>query len=197
VRIYRPEKAKLDSVREVRRANPPEPRAETPAAGRYRGPLAAPRGPQEIRVAPRADRAPQTDTRQLEQRERREKQELAVYQAKEKQKIERLYQQEIAKARAQSDRIQVEKRQQDVREALKQDQRAASQQLEARQEVKRRAALAPREGTSQSKVKAADPRRQKKPADLEQENLKREKKNGKDKKGEKRHGEDEKPGGRR
>ena len=164
VRIYRPEKRQLDSVRVAARATP-ELRAEKPRAGRDQGPPAANRrDAPEVRVAPRLDRLPRLDPRQLEQRERREKQELVRHQAAEKQQIEKLYRRDLAKAPAQAERNQVEKRHQAEREALQQGQRSAAQQLAARQQLKRQALAAkpPGEGKAPSKVKAADPKQENK-----------------------------------
>jgi hypothetical protein len=172
VRIYRPEKQKLDTVRverrdrekaEQRAAPRQEPRADQrPAAQRRDAP--------EIVVAPRVDRAPRPDTRQIEQRERREKQELERYLAEEKQKIEKLHRDEDAKVRAQAERAkeasarasaqaeraQVEKRHQAEREALRLEEREAAQQLEARQKAKREAVVAepPAKAEPQGKAKA-------------------------------------------
>lgn len=182
VRIYRPEKQQLDSVRVARRVNP-EQRAATRPAGRDQSPPAVERRDvQEVRVAPRVNRAPPVDPRQLERQERREKQELAQHQAEEKQQIDRLYQRELAKAQAQTERAQVEKRHQAEREALQQGQRNAAQQLVARQEVKRQAVLAKPPGGEkpQAKVKAADPKH-----DKSKVKVKKEKQKG--------HGKGEKP----
>ena len=143
VRIYRPEKQKLDSVRVGPHANA----GHAAEPGRGSGstdqrPVANHRDAPPIEVAPRVDRVPRPSPQELDQRERRQQQELQKFQADEKRKVEKLQQQELVKARAQADRKQVEQRQQAEREALQQEQRNAAQQLQARLKAQREAALA-------------------------------------------------------
>lgn len=158
VRIYRPERKKLDAVRVGPRANAGK-RADVPPERQVQSrPPAERRDAPEIEVAPRPTQVPRTDARQLEQKERREHQELERFQAEEQRKIEKLHQQEIAQARAQAERAQVEKRHQAERAELQQEQRNAAQQLEARQRAKRQAALAnpPGRAIPQGEKKADD-----------------------------------------
>ena len=162
VRIYRPDKQRLETVRVGQRANaggrvetPPTVRDQVrPSGQRADAPV--------IVVAPRTDRAPRLDARKIDQQDRREQQKLDQYQAAEKQKLEKLHQQDISKARVQADRNQAEKRQQAEREALQQEQQAAAQQLKARQQAKRQAVQAtpPVRVTPQDKGKAADPKQE-------------------------------------
>jgi len=167
VRIYRPDKQKLDTVRVASRTNAGR-KAEASSGDRDRDrPQADRRNGSEIVVAPRAQRAPQPDSRQIERQERSEKQDLQRFQADEKRKVEKLQQQEAAKARAQGDRDQITKRHQAEQQALQQQQRDDAQQLEARQKAKRQAALASSQGkkaTSEADRKAADQQRDKKKA---------------------------------
>ncbi|HEX9800548.1 MAG TPA: DUF6600 domain-containing protein [Thermoanaerobaculia bacterium] len=162
VRIYRPAKQKLDSVRGKERAEKEqkERASRAPATRERPQPTAERRAAPEVIVAPRVDRAPRVDTRKIEQQERREKQELDRYLADEKKKVERLHQQEKAEARAEAERSQIEKRHQAERQALQQEEREAAQQLAARQKAKREAALtaAPAKGkplTAKEKAAAA------------------------------------------
>ena len=159
VRIYRPEKQKLDSVRVGPGANAGR-RAETQPVEVTRQkdrPETKDRGEPEIVVAPRVSRAPKPDARQLEQQERREKQELERYLAEEKRKVEKIHQQEAAQTRAKAERDQVVKRHQAEREELQQEQRQAAQQLEARQRAKRKAALAGQpDPAAEQRAKKAD-----------------------------------------
>jgi hypothetical protein len=159
VRIYRPAKERLDTVRadvdrrggaaEQRAAPGQQPRADQrppaaaqrPAAADQR-PAAQRRDAPDVVVAPRVDRAPRPDNRQIEQRERREKQELERHQAAEKQKVEKLQKEERAKASAQAERAEIEKRHQAEKQALQRAEREAAQQLEARQKAKREAVVA-------------------------------------------------------
>jgi Family of unknown function (DUF6600) len=160
VRIYRPDKQRLDSVRVGSRTDAGL-RVETAPAGRERDRSPAqPVDSPAIVVAPRTARAPHPDVKQIEKQDRKEQIQLNQYSATEKQKLEKLHQQEISKARVQTDRNQVEKRQQAELEALQQEQRNAALQLAARQEAKRKAALAspPSRVTVQNEKKAADPK---------------------------------------
>jgi hypothetical protein len=97
----------------------------------------------DFEVAPRAERVPRTDTRQVARQERRAQEDLKRYQADEKRQLEKLHGQEIGRARAQAERSQVEKRHRDEREALQQEQQSAGQQLEARQKAQRQAQASP------------------------------------------------------
>ncbi len=164
VRMYRPGRQQLDSVRIGPRANAGLRVEAAPAGGQQGQPRGDRRDAPAFQVAPRVDRAPHPDARQIEQRNRREQQQLAQYLAKQRQKLEKLHQQELVKARAQADRNLVERRHRAELEAMQQEQRNAAQQLQARQQTARRAALAksavrpaPR-GTN----KAVDPKQEKK-----------------------------------
>jgi hypothetical protein len=145
VRIYRPKPKQLESVRVVPRVNA-RLRAATPQV--------------ELEVAPRAVRAPQPNAQQLAAQERRKEQDLQRYQVDEKRKLDRIQQQEISKARAQAERTQVKQRHQIEREALRQSQRSAAEQLGARLKAQRQANLAKPPGrvTPQAERKAADPK---------------------------------------
>ena len=104
VRIYRPDKRRLDTVRVGQRANA-GPRVDAPPAVRDQGRPSAQRvDAPEIVVAPRTKQAPHPDARQIEQQNRCEQQQLSQYLATEKQKLEKVHQQEISKARVQADR---------------------------------------------------------------------------------------------
>jgi hypothetical protein len=142
LRIYRPERRQLDSVRVGPRANAGQ-RAETPPGRDGRRPSADRRDAPDFEVAPRAERVPRTDTRQVARQERRAQEDLKRYQADEKRQLEKLHGQEIGRARAQAERSQVEKRHRDEREALQQEQQSAGQQLEARQKAQRQAQASP------------------------------------------------------
>jgi hypothetical protein len=132
LRIYRPDRQRLDSVHAAPRPNEVT-RSEAPPAVR------AGRTP-DFEVAPRPGQVPRTDARQSEKQDRRAQQELDRYQADEKRQLEKVHRQEIAKARAQADRSQVEQHHQAEREALQQEQKNAAQQLETRQKAQRQAA---------------------------------------------------------
>ncbi len=159
VRIYRPEKQQLDKVRVGPRANAGL-RADTPPAGQ---PKAERHDVPVYQVAPRAAHVPPADVQKIDQRAQKEKRALEQYQAQEKQKVEKLHQQDLANAKAQADRVQVEKRHQAEREELQQEQKNAQQQLDARLKAEREAALAtppPQNKTAaqqqQDKKKAAE-----------------------------------------
>jgi hypothetical protein len=182
VRIYRPERQKLDAVRVGPRANAGL-HAETPPAVQKRDqPQADRRDAPDYQVAPRTRPVPKADVRKLDQQDQREKQALERYQAQEKQKIDKLHQQDLANAKAQADRAQVEKRHQAEREALQQEQRNAAQQLEARLKAQREAALAT---PPPQKTTAAQQQEKKKAAAEEQKAKAKAKGKGK--------GEDKKP----
>lgn len=148
VRMYRPERQRLDTVRQAPRhrtdprvTTPSTTRTSTPATGSVRQPRAAQRPPNEVEVAPRAGRVPREDARQIDRREQREKQELVQHQNNEKNKLERLHRQEVAKAREQADRAEVKKHQDAERAAMQREQKDASKRLTARQEAQRRAEM--------------------------------------------------------
>ena len=141
VRIYRPKKQELESVRVGSRTGSEHRRdGGSPADNRNR-PATEGRGDIDFRVAPRSERAPQVDLRKIDQRDQHERRQLEQYQAAEKRKVEKLQQQETVKGRAQADRNQVDKRHQAELAALQQEHRTAAQQLAARQKAQREAAL--------------------------------------------------------
>jgi hypothetical protein len=169
LRIYRPERQKLDTVR-VGPLDNAAPRGETPPAVRDRNqPAAEGREVPEYKVAPRPKQAPRIDARQSEQQERRARQELERYQTEEKRKLDKLHQQEIARTRAQAERGQIEQRQKAEHEELQQEQRNAAQQLEARQKVRREAAQVKPPANQQDERKAADQQQEKKKAKGQQQ----------------------------
>jgi hypothetical protein len=169
VRIYRPTKQKLDAVRVGSRTRA-EPRAEAPAQTR-----ATPtrRDAPAVVVAPRTVRPPKVDSRKIEKEERYAQQELQRYQAREKQKLDKIHAQENARSRAQTERAKVEKDHRAERAALQQHQRDAEQQLAARLKAQRDAATAvpPTRATPQSERKAvtAQNKQQKSKAQVRQE----------------------------
>lgn len=160
VRIYRPEKQKLDSVRAGSRSrvDPPRPERREESQERTR-PTQTRRDAPEVVVAPRVVRTPQVDARKIEKQERDAQKELQRYQAQEKQKLDKLHAQENARAKAKADREKVEKAHRDERAALQQQQRAAEKQLEARLKAQRDAAQArpPARATKQDQQKAVSP----------------------------------------
>jgi hypothetical protein len=159
VRIYRPERQKLDSVRVGPRVDVGE-RVGSPPANRGEGqPSRMQRGPAEIEVAPRVSRAPRADPREVEKREQRERQELERYQAEAERQIDKVHQRELARARENADRLQVEKRHKAEIEELRTEKRLAAEQLAERQKAKRLAANAPPPTTR------ANPRGDRKPDD--------------------------------
>ena len=188
LRIYRPGRQQLDSVR-VEPRNDAGRRPEAPPADRDRDRNApGRRDAPEFEVAPRVNRTPRPDDRQLQSQERRGQQELEQYQAEQTRKIEKLHQQEMANVRVTTERDQVEKQHQAELKALEQEQRDAAQQLDARQKARRQAEVQP-------PPEPANPPAGDKPGDRQ-----REKKEKKDKQGrgrpqdDKPYGEDE-PGG--
>jgi len=164
VRIYRPQAQQLDTVHPGPRPNA-APGAKPAPVDRDRDRLSVKRhDAPDLEVAPRVNRAPQVHVEQLEQQDRRAQQQLAQYQAQEKRQLEKLHQQQLSKARAQADRVQVEKQQQAEREALQQEQRNTAQQLQLRQKAQREAALAdaPGQATSKGEKKPVDQQQGKK-----------------------------------
>ena len=158
VRIYRPERQKLESVRIGPSANAGL-RAGTPPTVQDNGrPATQRRDAPEFEVAPRAVPGPRIDPQQLDQIERREQQDLREYQADERRKVDELQQQEIARVSAQAERENVARRHQVEQEALLQQQRIAAQQLEVRQKAKRESAHGnqPGNATTKSEKKLAD-----------------------------------------
>jgi len=164
VRIYRPQAQQLDTVHPGPRPNA-APGAKPAPVDRDRDRLSVKRhDAPDLEVAPRVNRAPQVNVEQLEQQDRRAQQQLAQYQAQEKRQLEKLHQQQLSKARAQADRVQIEKQQQAEREALQQEQRNTAQQLQLRQKAQREAALAdaPGQATSKGEKKPVDQQQGKK-----------------------------------
>lgn len=163
VRVYRPERQKLDTVRVAPRSDVKQrvERRSEPRSGQQ--PAAQRRAEPELVIAPRADRTPRPDSRRLEQEERRERQELERYQANEKRRVEKLQREESARARAQADRGEIERRHREEREALARAERDAAKQLEARQKAKREATLAkpPAETSQKGKERAAAAKKEK------------------------------------
>ena len=141
LRIYTPERRQLESVRVAPRADPGLRPEVPPVEPGQDQPSAQHRDPPELVVAPRTDRAPRPDPRQVEQQTLREQQQLEKYQASQTQKLEQLHQQEVVKARAQADRDQLERRHQAELAAQRQQQQDAKQQLEARQNAQHRAVV--------------------------------------------------------
>ncbi|MBZ0171910.1 MAG: hypothetical protein K8E66_05980, partial [Phycisphaerales bacterium] len=127
VRIYRPDKQRLDAVPVGKRANAGQRAEPAPVIQEKNRPSAERRDAPDVQVAPRAVRAPQPDVKKMERQEQSAKQELQRYQSQEKQKLEKLQAQEVAKARAEADRAKVQKNHQAEREALQQEQRDAAQ----------------------------------------------------------------------
>ncbi len=156
VRIYRPRRQQLDTVRVGPRANEGMPSEPAPGRDRNR-PAPAPgrREAPESQVAPRANRPPLADPVQVDRQERRGKQELEKYQAEEKRKLEKLQEQERAQTRERTERGQVEERHKNEREAQLEEQQAAARQLEARQKARREAEVQnpPGGGKSQGGVR--------------------------------------------
>jgi hypothetical protein len=181
VRIYRPDKQKLESVRVAPRTNAGQRPDPAPAVEQKTRPSADGRDTREFQVAPRVVRTPQVDDQKIQKQERSAQQELQRYQAQEKQKLEKLQAQEAARVRAQADRAQVEKNHQAERQALQEQQRVAAQQLETRQKAQREAAQAKAsagKAAQQGDPKAVDPKQGKKTKAQPQE----EKKQGQDNK---------------
>lgn len=158
VRIYRPERQKLETVRIGPSANAGLREGTPPTVQDNGRPATQRRDAPEYQIAPRAVPAPRNDPQQLDRIERREQQDLLKYQADEKRKIDKLQQQEIARVGAQAEREKIVKRQQVEREALQQQQRIAAQQLEVRQKAKRESVRVnqPGRATNQSQKKLAD-----------------------------------------
>lgn len=162
VRIFRPDERKLDAVRVGRRANAGM-HVTPPTLARERNrPGTDLRGVAEFEVAPRADRAPRPDAKQVEKRERDGQQELARYQAGEKRRLEKLHGQEVAKARVPAERGRVEQRHRDENDALTQEQQEAAQQLQTRQRARRQAELGnpPGRATSSGKAKGIETKKE-------------------------------------
>ncbi len=197
VRIYRPDKQRLDSVRSGPRANAGW-RDQPPAQVRDQGRPAGQRtSPPEIVVAPRVQRVPPPDSQQIQQQDRRQKQQLDRYLANEKQKLDKIHQQELAKTKAKADRQKVDQRHQAELQALQQEQRNAAQQLQARQQAMRDAAVksAPPEKQNQKdkkNVKSSPPEKQHQKADQKSSAQQQDKKKGKDQQ-KKAKGQDKKP----
>ena len=111
VRIYRPQKQKLDTVQAAPRPNcrasvpSRRPRVQ-PRTDRRRNALTRPMSRSRRGSTGRRSSTSRRSTSRTRARSRSSQR----YQAQEKQKLEKLHQQELAKARAQSDRPQVEKR---------------------------------------------------------------------------------------
>lgn len=163
IRIYRPERQKLESVRIGERANaglraemppvkrdghqPPSPPRVTPRIEVKPEPVLVPRpgeqpSAQQERRAERERQAQKELTAAQERRdveERRAKQELAQYQAGEKRRLAKAHQEELAKTQAQAQRSEVEKQHRAERDAMRDEQLEAERQLEARQKAQRRA----------------------------------------------------------
>lgn len=183
LRIYRPRKEQLDSVR-VGPLTDAGRRPETPPANRDRSSPGRRDAP-EFEIAPRVDRQPRPDARQLQNQERQRQQELEKYQVEEKRKLEKLHQQEMANVRVTTERDQVEKQHQAELKALEQEQRDAAQQLDARQKARRQADVQPPPAQAKPPAEARPGDRQKEKKD----------KRGKGRpQDDKPHGEDE-PGG--
>jgi hypothetical protein len=142
VRIYRPEKRKLDAVRVGPRANaglPPE--VQSVPAGRAR-PAAERRRTPDFEVAPRTGRAPIPDVRTLDKKDNREREDLQKYQANEQRRLNKRQSEESVKPPPQADRQRVVDGHRNERAAQKEEQQTATRQLEARQKVQREAARA-------------------------------------------------------
>lgn len=151
IRIYRPEKRQLESVRETPRMIP-EPKIETaPRQTEANRPPSGKVTRREVGVAPRVNPKPNVDAQQIERQERRAAQELEKYQAEEKRELARIQAQEIAKSRAAAERAEVQKHHQAERAALQKEQREAAAQLEARQKAQRQAIKAAPAGAKPSK----------------------------------------------
>lgn len=158
VRIFRADQRQLESVRVAVRTNAGL-RAETPRPGRddrqptagrpdnrvpigreNQRPSTSGRAAPEFQVAPRVGRVPQRDAQQIERQERRAAQELVQYQRDERRRLERVQEQELRRVVPSNDRAAVERQHQAELTAMRQQQRNAAQQLEARQGAERRAA---------------------------------------------------------
>lgn len=143
VRIYRPEKRKLDAVRVGPRANaglPPEaPKVESIPAGRARPP-AERRATPDFEVAPRAGGTPRPDPRTLDKKDSRERQELEKYQANEQRRLDKRQSEDSVKPPPKVDRQKVVDTHRNERAAQQEEQQTATRQLEARQKVQREAA---------------------------------------------------------
>ncbi len=164
LRIYRPDRRQLDSVRIGERANAGIRGGSSPQ-GRDHGQASTQRreAPPLI-VAPRVRSAPRLDVRKIDRQDRKEQARLGRYQASEKQRIEKAHRQDVAKAKAHSDRGQIEHRHQAELQALHEEQQDAARQLQARQNAKRQVVIEsqppPRKGRHGDK-KAAAPKHEK------------------------------------
>lgn len=136
VRIYRPDRRQLESVKSGARVD--------------QGLTAPPPGwdDRENRafdfdVAPRIGRPQRYDARRIEADERRQQQELERFQADERKRIEQSYREDLNKARQAAQKQEIEQRHQAVLQSLQKQQAQAAEQLKARQEAKREALQAP------------------------------------------------------
>jgi len=173
LRIYRPERQKLDSVEVGPRVNAggraealPDNRGDNGQAGGRPG---EDRNVPEFQVVPRPNAPRGGSDRKIEKQQERAQQDLQRFQTEQKQRIDRRQQQELVKAKAQDDRVEVQKRHLEERESLQQAQQSAEQQLKERQKALRQArpaADAPKaeaakddQGKAKGKGKEAKPRK--------------------------------------
>lgn len=152
--IYRPPKARLDTVRIDENASP---RGRQPSgtatpgqadSGAREDRAPAPRAP-DLEVAPRVKAGPPMKSGQLERRNQQQSKELAAYEREQRQRLEQIQRQELERSRATADGAATAQRQAEEKKALEEDLRLSRQQLEARQEVERKAAQAKPHGNSQ------------------------------------------------
>jgi hypothetical protein len=130
--MYRPDRRKLDTVR------PEDGRAQRGDRPGLEG-----RDELDLEVGPRAVPEPRTDLRRIERDERRARQELGRYQARETRQLQKEQQDEAVKLRAQTGRDEVEEHHKAQRNALQEGQRDSTQQLEGRLRAQRKAAQLP------------------------------------------------------
>lgn len=139
VRIHRAGQQQLESVRLDPRTNLGLREQAPNTIQNRRQPGIEDRNEKEPAVAPRLERAPGHDERKAARDEQRKQAELKQYQLDEKRRLEKAHQLEIAKAKVESVRGEVQLRQKAEREAQQLEQKKTTEQLAARLKAQRQA----------------------------------------------------------
>ena len=169
VRIYRPQKRELDTVKndESRGRGRGGPRVEAaPPARRDDGRVVAPpsgsRRSSDIEVAPRAQPVERRDEERIREEHRKQRQELERYEAEESRKLDQVQRREKEQARDRAEAAAVAKRHAEERQELEAEHRRSRGQIEERQKVEEQAVKAEPPGR-----KKAAPRKSSKEKDDE------------------------------
>ena len=159
--IYKPPKARLDTVRPYENASPRGRQPSPPSTPDRREPearedrsLASPDS--DLQVAPRVKAEPPMRSDQLERKKRTEQNELAAFERAERQRLEKIQRQEREKPQPPAEAAAITKRHAEEKKALEEELKRSKQHLEARLEVEQKAAQAMPPGKPQAADKKSD-----------------------------------------